>query len=92
MMLNSDFIIKSRQTHEGPRARAVDKDLQEIFRSTAHPVLRAPLVQSAASAGCGSCFPAGFAGLPLRRVQTTRGRCCHRCPVLREWEGCSGTR
>lgn len=91
-MLKSDFIIKSRPTLEGPRARAADKDLEEILRSTTHLILRAPLVQSAASAGCGSCFPAGFAGLPLRRAQTIRDRCRPRCQALREWEGCSGTR
>lgn len=60
--------------------------------SAAHPVLPVPSVQSAASVGCGSCFPTGSAVLPLLRGPTVRGRCHLRCPALPEWEGCSGTR
>lgn len=60
--------------------------------SAAYPVLRVLLVQLAASAGCGSCFPAGFAGLPLLRARRVRGRCRLRCLPLQEWAGCSSTR
>lgn len=59
--------------------------------SAAHPVLPALLVRSAASAGCGSYSPAGFAGLPLLRAQRVRGRCLLRFLPLQEWGGCSGT-
>lgn len=58
----------------------------------AHPVLPVLLVRSAASAGCGSYFPAGSAGLPLLPVQRVHGRCPLRFLPLREWEDCSDTR
>lgn len=92
----SRFISDSSQRPEEPHrktscARTTSIKLKET-PSAAHPVLPVRLGLSAASAGCGSCFPAGSAGLPLHRGRTVRGRCRHRCLALQEWEGCSGTR
>lgn len=61
-------------------------------QTSAHPVLPVLSVRSAASAGCGSCFPAGSEGLLHRRAPTARGRRRLRCLALQEWEDCSGTR
>lgn len=64
---------------------------EKIINGAAHLVLPVLLVPWAASAGCGSYFPEGFAGPPLLPVQRVHVHCHLHCLVLRVWEDCLGT-
>lgn len=86
---SSETFSEQRAVVRGREARMGEHFPQD---GATHPVLPDQSAQLAASAGCGTCCPAGSASHPPRQGQTARDRCHQRCLGPQEWEGCSGTR